>query len=201
MLGFPIEVSLESHGAPVHARPPLTLFFSVISRDAHERMTQLGYAQLSPPMTTGCTDEELGAWRLADDRTESLRRFFVGGTQELRDLRAIALPDGLDPSGTHCLNKHGVQTVATGRLRVRVQTMIQQHQLPAATAKAGGGASAAARAATAAGAARKPDLVRRSAPEMGSLKGVLNVSTLARSETAADRVKRRLEERRRADGQ
>ena len=40
----------------------------------------------------------------------------------------------------------------------------------------------------------------RPPPSMGSLKGVLNVSTLARTETAADRVKKRLEERRRAEG-
>ena len=49
VFGFPVELTLESDGAPASSRPPLSLFFAVLSRDMHERMTQLGYAHFAPP--------------------------------------------------------------------------------------------------------------------------------------------------------
>ena len=190
VFGFPIELSLESDGPPTAPRPPLSLFFSVVSRDAHERMSVLGYAVVSPPPEAGSSEVEVGAWRLGEGRVDSLRRFFVGGTEELTDLRALGLPPGFDMSKPSCLNRHGLQTVSTGSLRVRIHTIVQQQQ-PPAPPKAGVPK-------TKGDATRKPEL-RKSRPDMGTLKGVFNVSALARSETAADRVKKRLEERRRAE--
>jgi hypothetical protein len=189
VFGFPIELALESDGPPSAARPPLSLFLSIVSRDAHERMTQLGYAHIAPPAVAGYTESELGAWRLAESRTDALRRFFVGGTEELRDLRALDVPEGFDVSKPAVLNKHGLQTVTAGRVRVQIHTVVQQQQ-PAAASKAPAKA--------------KADATRRDfgrpKPELGTLKGVLNVSTLARAETAVDRVKKRLDERRRLEG-
>jgi hypothetical protein len=59
----------------------------------HERMAQLGYAHISPPAEAGMRTVEVQAWRLAEERTDALRRYFIGGTEELSDLRALALPD------------------------------------------------------------------------------------------------------------
>jgi Meckel syndrome type 1 protein len=195
VLGFPIDISVESDGPPTEARPPLSLFLSICSRDMHERMTQLGYAHVAAPATAGMAVEDVGAWRLAEDRVDALRRFFVGGAEELRDLRALAIPESFDVSKPQCLNKHGLRTVSTGSVRVKINTIVQQQQ-PAATPAAAAKAGAAAKGGAAAGKRGEP--VRRSAPELGSLKGVLGVNTLARSETAHDRVRKRYEERQRA---
>ena len=193
VFSFPIDLALESDGPPKEARPPLSLFLSVIARDAHERLTVQGYVHISPAAVAGYVEEDFGAWRLSEGRVDALRSFFVGGTDELTDLRALAIPEGFDTSVPACLNKHGLRTQTTGSARVKIHTIVQQQQPPAApkaaAQKAAGGAGAGGRAA---------ERLRRSAPEMGSLKGVMGVSALARSETAADRVKKRLEERRRA---
>ena len=193
VFGFPIELTVESDGPPTAARPPLSLFLSIVSRDAHERLSLLGYALCSPPAVAGSTVEDVGAWRLAESRSDALRRFFVGGTEELQDLRALGLPAAFDSSQASCLNKHGLQTVTTGSVRLRLNTIVQQHQPPRPT-------TAAMLARQRATDGPRAQQFGRPPPSMGSLKGVLNVSTLARTETAADRVKKRLEERRRAEG-
>ena len=77
-------------------------------------------------------------------------------------------------------------------MRVKINTIVQQQQ-PAAAPTAKPGAAKGAP-----GAGKKGEPVRRSAPELGSFKGVLGVNTLARSETAQDRVRKRYEERQRA---
>ena len=199
VLGFPMEFSLESDGPPTAARAPLSLFLSVMSHDAHDRITHLGYAHIAPPAVAGYTEDDLRAWRIAEGRLDALSRFFVGGTEELRDLRALAIPEGFDISKRQCLNKHGLQTVTTGSIHIKIHTVLQQQQPPAAPKAAqklaGGGKAGGA------GAGSVAERLRRAAPEMGSMKGVLGVSTLARSETAADRVRRRLEERQRAAAQ
>lgn len=192
VLCFPIELTLESDGPPTEARPPLSLFFSIVSRDAHDRMTQLGYAHHAPPAVAGMETSQVGAWRIAEGRVDAMRRFFVGGAEELRDLRALSLPEGFDVMSPQCLNKHGLRTVSTGSLTLKTSTIVQQQQAPLATKPAAKGAAADKKAA---------DALRRSAPEMGSLRGVLGVNTLARSETNQDKVKRRYEERLRAQQQ
>lgn len=134
---------------------------------------------------------EVHAWRMAESRTDALRRFFVGGTEELADLRALHIPDRFDLSRPQCLNKHGLQTVTTGSIQLRVHTLIQQHQAPVTPA--------ASRLSTG-GASRKPE-VRKPPADLGAMRGIVGVNTLARSETAKDRVQRRLDERRRAEAQ
>ena len=51
--------------------------------------------------------------------------------QELRDLRALAIPEGLDVSKPQCLNKHGLQTITAGAIRMKIHTSLQQQQPPA----------------------------------------------------------------------
>jgi len=189
VLGFPIELSLESEGPPTAARPPLSLFFSVVSRDVHERMTQLGYCHLAPHPAAGMSETSVQAWRLAEDRSDKLRRFFVGGTEELADLRAIALPDGFDiATQPQCLNKHGLQTVTTGTLRLKLHIVVQQHQPPAYKGPV-----------RAAAASNRPTFTR-GAPDFGAVRGAAAISSLSRAPTNADKVIKRLEERRRAEG-
>mmetsp|Transcript_17997 Transcript_17997/g.36276 ORF Transcript_17997/g.36276 Transcript_17997/m.36276 type:complete len:168 (-) Transcript_17997:214-717(-) len=162
-----------------------------MSRDLHERMTQLGYVHVAPPAVAGMSAIDARAWRLADTREQALRRFFVGGAEELSDLRSISIPEGFDLSTPQCLNKHGLLTTATGTLHLEVNTIIQQQQPPAAP-------KPPARPATT---ARKLDLARSTPADLSSLRGVVGVNALARSQTAADRVRQRLEERRRAEAQ
>ena len=192
VLGFPIELALESEGPPTAARPPLSLFFSVVSRDMHERMAQLGYAHISPPAEAGMRTVEVQAWRLAEERTDALRRYFIGGTEELSDLRALALPDGFDiTSQPQCLNKHGLQTVTTGMLHLQLHTVVQQYQTPKPAARGAMGRPFSAKS--------MPQF-QREKPGFGALKGAMMVGALARQPSAVDRVLKRLQERKRAEG-
>ena len=75
-----------------------------------------------------------------------------------------------------------------GVVHLTVHTVLQQHQPPVPRSVA-----------RTAAAPRKAELARSTPADMSSLRGVLGVSTLARSETAADKVRKRLEERRRAE--
>ena len=70
---------LESDGLPTSARPPLTLFFSVMSIDAWERHRHLGYAYFSPPVESGVCVREISSWKLAETRENALHNFFIGG--------------------------------------------------------------------------------------------------------------------------
>ena len=197
VLSFPIELTLESDGAPTAARPPLTLFFSVNTLDAFGRHTALGYAHVPLPGRTGCASHRARGWVPASSRFDAQRNFFVGGSEELHDLRALSIPDGFGEGlgvgggaggGKGALNRHGLQTLSTGAVEVSVNTVLQQHQVAvrAVAAAALDGSAAAAAAAAAA----------KSFNANNTLRAISTARTLGASETAADRVKRRLEERR-----
>ncbi len=184
VFGFPLELNVESDAEPNAARPPLSLFFVVLNFDSWGRHQHLGYAHATFQPTSGSERVEVRAWRLSEDRVDALRSYFVGGTQELSDLRAISIPDGFE---LPCLNKHGLDTVTTGRITLNARTLVQQYQpaiMQPRTQRAEKKAS---------------ERVRERA-DLGPLKGAVGVNRLGRSETAADRVKKRLEERRRAEG-
>ena len=111
------------------------------------------------------------------------RNFFVGGSEELHDLRALALPDGFGGEDTITLNRHGLQTLSSGSVEVHVNTIVhqqQQAQLPTTSSPAGRAAAVATRSFNA----------------NNTLRAIASARTLGASESAADRVKRRLEERR-----
>ena len=186
ILSFPIELTLESDGAPTAARPPLTLFFSVNTLDAFGRHTALGYAHVPLPGRTGCATHRVRGWVPVTTRYDAQRNFFVGGSEELHDLRALSIPEGFGDGlgGKGALNRHGLQTLSTGSVEVSVNTVLQQHQIPVQPLAAGalGGADAAAAA--------------KSFNANNTLRAISTARTLGASETAADRVKRRLEERR-----
>ena len=116
-------------------------------------------------------------------RVQVQRNFFVGGSEELHDLRALALPDGFGGEDTITLNRHGLQTLSSGSVEVHVNTIVhqqQQAQLPTTSSTAGRAAAVAARSFNA----------------NNTLRAIASARTLGASESAADRVKRRLEERR-----
>lgn len=94
VLGFPIELAVESEGAPVSKRPPLTVFFSVMSIDAWRRHKALGYTYLALQPTAGTKGEEVRCWKVGESRSRALDAFFVGGSEAITDMRALAIPDG-----------------------------------------------------------------------------------------------------------
>ncbi|KAL1504677.1 hypothetical protein AB1Y20_008457 [Prymnesium parvum] len=181
--GFPIELMLESNGLPASARPPLTLFFSVMSVDLWDRHRHLGYAHFSPLAQSGSGVFEVAFWKVAESRGSAMQSFFVGGAEEMRDLRAIALPDGF---ASPCLNKYGLSTDSSGKMYLRVNTLLQQEQ------ETGAGAKARARPVVA---EKPPPAVRK---QRAPYRAIKDAHTLGASSTAADLVRRRLEERTRA---
>ena len=109
----------------------------------------------------------------------ALHDFFVGGSTELRDLRSLSIPAGFSDSA---LNKHGLETVSSGVVVVRCQTLLQQRQQPPAPRGARGGAQGAA------------------AGSKLPFRAIIGARALGASETAADRVRKRLDDRRRMMG-
>ena len=153
VLGFPIELAVETEGAPVSKRPPLTVFFSVMSIDAWRRHKALGYTYLALQPTAGTKGEEVRCWKVGESRSRALDAFFVGGSEAITDMRALAIPDGhvrRRPAPSHptpappgaaptaplsslCaaqdgpfLSKHGLDTVTTGMLELKTSTVLQQ---------------------------------------------------------------------------
>ena len=125
-------------------------------------------------------------------RTEHLRDAWRRGDVELSDLRALALPDGFDiTSQPQCLNKHGLQTVTTGMLHLQLHTVVQQYQTPKPAARGAMGRPFSAKS--------MPQF-QREKPGFGALKGAMMVGALARQPSAVDRVFKRLQERKRAEG-
>ena len=105
----------------------------------------------------------------------------MGGSTELRDLRSLSIPAGFKDAA---LNKHGLETVSSGAVVVRCQTLLQQRQQPPAPRGARGGVGAQ-------GAAAGSKLPFRA---------IIGARALGASETAADRVRKRLDDRRRMMG-
>mmetsp|Transcript_63181 Transcript_63181/g.188118 ORF Transcript_63181/g.188118 Transcript_63181/m.188118 type:complete len:255 (+) Transcript_63181:38-802(+) len=181
VFGFPIDVTMQSEGVPSSARPPLTLFFSIMSVDVWERHCHLGYAHFSPRPESGTSTHAASAWTIAESRENALHSFFVGGVEEVRDLRAITIPDGFDGS---CLNKHGLTTNASGTLHLRVNTVLQQEQELAT-------AATRPRARSAERKPPPPQVRKQHAP----FRAIGAAHKLATSDTCADKIQRRIDER------
>ena len=60
------------------ARPPLTIYLSVMSLDAFGRHTALGYAHAPLAARSGASRLTCAAWYPAPSRTDVQRNFFVG---------------------------------------------------------------------------------------------------------------------------
>ncbi len=101
-------------------------------------------------------------------------------------MRALGIPLGFDGP---CLNKYGLQTVAAGVITLRAHTVVQQ-QPDLAPAGRSANMAALARAT----ASRIAD-GRRAAP----FRAVAGARTLGGAESAADRVRKRLQERRESE--
>lgn len=184
VLAFPLELTLESSGEPQDARPPLTLFFAILSLDAFGRHAALGYAHAPLPARSGASRLTCSAWCPAPTRTDAQRTFFIGGSEELHDLRALSLPDGFEGA---TLSRHGLQTLSSGSVVLQLNTLLHQQPGVAGPLSAAGTGGTAAIAAAAAA---------RNLSANSALRAISQARTLGASESAADRVKRRLEERR-----
>ena len=214
VLGFPIELAVESEGAPVSKRPPLTVFFSVMSIDAWRRHKALGYTYLALQPTAGTKGEEVRCWKVGESRSRALDAFFVGGSEAITDMRALAIPDGhvrRRPAPSHptpappaaaptaplsslCaaqdgpfLSKHGLDTVTTGMLELKTSTVLQQAP-PVAQPASKRAATAAAAPTPAAGPAAKGPA------------GACAALAHRVVEDGSDRVRERLKERQKSKG-
>ena len=156
---------------------------TILADHRWERHRHLGYAHFSPRAESCGHVVDVSSWRVAESRENALHSFFVGGLEEVRDLRAIAIPDGFEGS---CLNKHGLSTNTSGKVQLRIDSVLQQEQEAVATARP--------RARTG-GAERAAPTVRK---QLAPFKAIKDAHALGASDTAADRVRRRLEERSKA---
>ena len=217
VLGFPIELAVESEGAPVSKRPPLTVFFSVMSIDAWRRHKALGYTYLALQPTAATKGEEVRCWKVGESRSRALDAFFVGGSEAITDMRALAIPDGhvrrrpaparrlphaappgavpTAPLPSLCaaqdgpfLSKHGLDTVTTGMLELKTSTVLQQAPPTAQPASKRAATASAAPTPAAGPAAKGPAVPLRPLSLIGS------------SKTASDRVRERLKERQKSKG-
>ena len=91
VFGFPIELLLESVGVPTSARPPLTLFLSVMSIDRWERHRHLGYAHFSPRAESIGHVVDVSSWRVAESRENALHSFFVSARPP--SIRGVTRPN------------------------------------------------------------------------------------------------------------
>jgi hypothetical protein len=189
VLCLPLEFVLETDGTRPTARPPLSLFLSVIRVEPLGKHTHLGYAQIVPQARAGESVQTVRSFRLALSRAELMDDLFVGGMKELTDLRALGIPAGFDGA---CLNKYGLQTATGGSVTVRTHTVLhQQPDLLGGRTASGTGAVGKGTPAR----ATMGDAIRKSAP----FRAIAGARTLGGAESAADRVRKRLQERRESE--
>ncbi|XP_063681228.1 tectonic-like complex member MKS1 [Bolinopsis microptera] len=125
----PFELTLfnsTSKDEEMGGRP--RLFVEVRSVDSWDRVRLEGYGYLTLPNTTGCHTHTLNTWRPeGPDNTTKLRRFFVGGTPELSDVRYTHVPSNYNshPDQSTLLGKFGFKTVSSGTVEVRVNIVKQ----------------------------------------------------------------------------
>lgn len=190
VISLPLEITLECDGPPPTARPPLTLFLSILRVDSLGRHTHLGYAQFSPSARAGEVVHTARSFRLALSRSEMLADMFVGGMKELNDLRALSIPSGFDGP---CLNKFGLQTKSHGSITLRSRTIL--HKQPDLVGPASRGVAGLGSTKKLTALLSNPNGSRKSAP----FRAIAGARSLAGSESAADRVRKRLQERREAE--
>jgi hypothetical protein len=130
-LAHPIDVSLvrremsgaaELGGSTAGFANPI-LFLQVCSLDDWERHNVEGYGFLMLDGRAGSSTEWVPTWRAQGDSIQSMRRFFTGSGAELDDLSVVAVPGLVSPA---VVSKYGLRSVSSGRVRVRVNTLVQR---------------------------------------------------------------------------
>lgn len=100
------------------------LYFQVYSLDSWQRHRIEGYAYCQLPDVAGSTCVEIDMWRPEGDGAfDAMRRFFIGGSPELRD--ATYVKETSSVGVTEKLNKFQFKTKTTGSLTLKFNTLLQ----------------------------------------------------------------------------
>ncbi|GMH40514.1 hypothetical protein BSKO_08418 [Bryopsis sp. KO-2023] len=119
----PIEAELVTHKDPGSSKWPV-LLFQVCSYDHWDRYTCEGYGWTPlAGMCPGARTLEINTWKPAGSYRDKFQEYFIGGSLELEDPSYVSVPRGF--SGKN-LNKYGFETESSGKLKVRVNSIVQQ---------------------------------------------------------------------------
>eukprot|EP00042_Codosiga_hollandica_P027778 m.141056 g.141056 ORF g.141056 m.141056 type:complete len:493 (-) comp52587_c0_seq5:71-1549(-) len=124
--GFPFELNAiwEPENETKQIRFP-SLLIQVASFDTWERHRVEGYGSWNCGGLTGSHDVVVETWYpIGLTPTESLRRYFTGGSPELQDVKWLTDPSSADES--HVLNRYGLRTRTSGSVRLRAHVALQR---------------------------------------------------------------------------
>ncbi|XP_032823388.2 tectonic-like complex member MKS1 [Petromyzon marinus] len=100
-----------------------TLYMEVVSVDFWHRYRTEGYSYLLIPSMPGYSEVVCQAWRpVQPGLTSELRRFFIGGFNELEDPTYVAIPSTFQGDK---LSRYGFKTETTGSITVKLHCIQQ----------------------------------------------------------------------------
>ncbi|CAF0793613.1 unnamed protein product [Rotaria sp. Silwood1] len=107
------------------------IYFQVASQDGWGRHRTEGYTYLDIPSFPGFYDEDLSCWRPRGASIfNELRRFFIGGSNELEDISYVAMPKQVQSEKNKTpLSRFGFRTVTTGTLNIRLNVIFQSQEI------------------------------------------------------------------------
>ncbi|CAF1275400.1 unnamed protein product [Rotaria magnacalcarata] len=112
--------------------PPMPkIYFQVASQDGWGRHRAEGYTYIDIPSFPGFYDEELSCWRPRGDTIfNELRRFFIGGSNELEDISYVAIPRQFqNEKNKNPMSRFGFRTESTGTLNIRLNVIFQSEEI------------------------------------------------------------------------
>lgn len=78
------------------------MFIKVLSIDSWDRCRTEGYGYVSLPPSPGLHTVVVSMWRpLSTNPTGEMRRFFIGGSSELKDLDSVGIPADFQVCNKH----------------------------------------------------------------------------------------------------
>ncbi|CAF0909047.1 unnamed protein product [Adineta steineri] len=108
------------------------IYFQVASQDVWNRHRVEGYTYIDIPSLPGFYNEELSCWRPRGDSIfNELRRFYIGGSNELEDISYVSIPKQFESEKNNNtpLSRFGFRTVSTGLLNIRLNVVFQSQSL------------------------------------------------------------------------
>ncbi|CAF1039409.1 unnamed protein product [Adineta steineri] len=108
------------------------IYFQVASQDVWNRHRVEGYTYIDIPSLPGFYNEELSCWRPRGDSIfNELRRFYIGGSNELEDISYVSIPKQFESEKNNNtpLSRFGFRTVSTGLLNIRLNVVFQSQTL------------------------------------------------------------------------
>eukprot|EP00048_Salpingoeca_helianthica_P004808 m.81182 g.81182 ORF g.81182 m.81182 type:complete len:508 (-) comp13356_c0_seq5:34-1557(-) len=127
---MPFEIAATCN-APDPATHWPRINIQVSSRDSWGRYQVQGYASQPLPPGPGTYEWVLRTWRPAGHPADEMRRYFVGGGEELEDLAALGNP-APSPDGK-AASMLFLQTRTTGFVRLRVNIVHHRHNIEASS--------------------------------------------------------------------